>query len=254
MTEWEQMKKEYRDVQIPANGPHQMLEMIEKAKRDRRKSQWKRAARYGAAIAAAILVVLLIPGFMLLSGGFSGSSDETAVEADRNNMAYTGSGQESAKGTYSDAGSAEYSYSVMSPAANQSTAAMDSEAVTEEMGSAGGNSNGSCAYASEPEKAENDTEERRPVSELLLLLSETQKEMLCGEISRQMEERRQQGEEYYTMYDVLTEEVLLEGQSFYMRKDGQIVIEYAPGIIAPEAYGNISFLIPEEIIEREETR
>ena len=274
MTEWEQMKKEYRDVQIPASGPHQMLETIAKAKRDRKRRRIKQAVRYSTIVAAAVLV-LLIPGAALFSGGFRMGRDtnETAVE---NNMAFTGSGQESTELEYScnDAGSAEYEATMRLPASKTDTTADSSKEdkkVSGENTNAGG-SNGSireesgteeesqednvliATGASAPEKAESAAEQRKPVSELLLLLSEKQKDILCGEISQQIEERRQQGEEYYTMYDIVTKEVLLEGQSFYIREDGLLVIEYAPGIIAPESMGEISFVIPEEIISIEEMR
>ena len=73
MTEWEQMKTEYHDVQIPANGSHQIQETITKATYDRNKNRRKKLIRYSATVAAMFLVVLLVPVIWLFWG--SGSTE-----------------------------------------------------------------------------------------------------------------------------------------------------------------------------------
>ncbi len=245
MTEWEQMKKEYRDVQIPASGPHQMLETIAKAKRDRRSSRIKQAVSYSTVVAAVLLVVLLIPGIVLFSGGFASGREEVSMKSDMNCTASTGSGQESTKGSYNNAGNTGDYANSMSPVTSQNKVTVDSNDEAEygvpefSMNDNGSNGIGGTAAL---------------VKDLFSWLSEAQQNALCEEISRQLEERRQQGETYYTAYDTLTEAVLLEGQSYYIREDGLLVILYAAGIIAPESQGEISFVIPKEIINVEEKR
>ena len=58
MEEWEQIKKEYREVEIPKNGSAQVLEAMARAKRNRSKLHY--LPRY-ATVAAAMLLVLLLP-------------------------------------------------------------------------------------------------------------------------------------------------------------------------------------------------
>lgn len=277
MTEWEQMKKEYRDVQIPASGPHQMLEAVAKAKRDRKRSRMKQAVRYSTVAAAVLLVVLLIPGIMRFSGGFTADRKDAATESVMDGVACSGSGQESNKSNFKNAGSADNYTNSMSPAISQDTTATNANeetascmpeysskdsggangVQTEEAKETGERINASVSHSSKSDGAEEngaETEKRTPVTELVQLLSETRQDALCQEIVRQMEERGQQGEIFDTKYDTLTWEVLLEGQSYYIREDGLLVIVYAAGSIAPESQGEICFVIPKEVINIEETR
>ena len=80
MTELEQLKKEYREIPVPADGPHQMLETIASAKRKR--NRFKNLAKYGSVAAAAVLV-LLLPGMLLFSGSFAAKEDSAYMEADK---------------------------------------------------------------------------------------------------------------------------------------------------------------------------
>lgn len=81
MTQWEQIKKEYRDIQVPANGPHQMLQTIADAKQKRNRNRVKYLTRYGA-VAAALLIIVLLPGMLLFSGGYSAKNDAACMEAE----------------------------------------------------------------------------------------------------------------------------------------------------------------------------
>ncbi len=81
MTEWEQLKKEYREIPVPADGPQQVMKTMAKAKQER--NRVKDVIRYGAAAAAVLLVVLLVPGMLLLSGGAKEMNDGAVeMEAD----------------------------------------------------------------------------------------------------------------------------------------------------------------------------
>lgn len=102
MTEWEQLKKEYREIPVPTEGPSQLLQTIAKAKRKR--NRLKNFARYGT-VAAAVLLVLLIPGRMLFSGGFGTVAENDSMKMDC-------SIQSPATGNWVTEESAEEKYSV----------------------------------------------------------------------------------------------------------------------------------------------
>lgn len=78
MTEWEQIKNEYKDVPVPAEGLNQVLQAMAEAKRNRRRCRVKNIARYGTVAAAVLLVVLVVPGMLLFSGGFGGVANDAA--------------------------------------------------------------------------------------------------------------------------------------------------------------------------------
>lgn len=58
MEEWEQVKNEYKSVEIPKDGSHQVLEAMARAKRDR--IRLRHLSRY-ATVAAAMLLILILP-------------------------------------------------------------------------------------------------------------------------------------------------------------------------------------------------
>lgn len=80
MTQWEQMKKEYREVSVPANGPHQMTDAMERARKARRKKQTMRLAAYGTMAAAAVLAIVLLPGRVSLRSYVFKAENESACE------------------------------------------------------------------------------------------------------------------------------------------------------------------------------
>lgn len=58
MEEWEQIKKEYKETEIPKDGSRQVMEAMARAKRNR--GRLRNLSRY-ATVAAAMLLILLIP-------------------------------------------------------------------------------------------------------------------------------------------------------------------------------------------------
>lgn len=77
MTQWEQLKNEYRDVTVPVNGQAQMLVTMEKARQKR--NNHKKYLKYGSLVAAAMLVLLLLPASMFRMGSKS-AAPETAFQ------------------------------------------------------------------------------------------------------------------------------------------------------------------------------
>ena len=82
MTQWEQIKKEYRDIPGPADGPNQMLQTIADAKRKRNRNRAKYLTRYGTVAAAVLLIIVLLPGMLLFSGGYGAKNDAACVETE----------------------------------------------------------------------------------------------------------------------------------------------------------------------------
>ena len=70
------------------------------------------------------------------------------------------------------------------------------------------------------------------------------------EIRRQIDEAVLQGNECFTEEKRLTEGFvcIFAEQEYYVNKEGQLVIVFAPGEIAPREYGNVEFVIPDEVI------
>ena len=235
MNEWEQMKKEYREIPIPEQGVHQVMEAMARAKRQKTRERWRKLTRYGT-VAAAILIVLLLPGILFMSGGFGASmEDSAAVEADKWTES-TGAGAvfDSSEKTFSSSNKAE------SPECGND--AMNAE-----------NSN-SCME----DKAEVPVE-GSPVTEAtkgnLKEILEAKAgflqslEEISQEILRQMEVRGEQGEIFWLKSEECPfgYEKISEEQEYYINEDGLFVVVFEPGTVAPASAGVVEFVIPAEV-------
>lgn len=243
MTEWEQLKKEYEEIPVPANGPHQMLEVIAKAKQKR--NQWKQAARYGT-VAAAALLLLLFPGMLLFSGGFGAKSDNAYMEADC----------AIAEGASSDGWLKGDRDSTKTPATNNM---LSQEIAADSAVNAGGNSNAaeeSQKYSVDSTGVASEDVVRDEAEELKTeVLWAGERENISKEVLRQMEERMQDGNETYYIkskeYPDGFELVALE-QKCYINEEGLLVIVFEAGTVAPKGQGEIEFIIPAEVFSLEE--
>jgi len=92
MTQWEQLKNEYRDKTVPVNGQAQMLAAMEKARQKR--SNRQKYVKYGSLVAAAMLVLFLVPANMFRMGNKS-AAPETAFQ-NKGNMMFDAVTEESA--------------------------------------------------------------------------------------------------------------------------------------------------------------
>lgn len=92
MTQWEQLKNEYRDMTVPANGQAQMLAAMEKA-RQKRSSQ-RKYVKYGSLVAAAMLLLLLVPDNLFRMGSKSAAPE--TVTQDNGGMMFDAVVEESA--------------------------------------------------------------------------------------------------------------------------------------------------------------
>lgn len=239
MTEWEQIKKEYREIPIPTDGPHQMLEAIADAKRKRKRNSWKHIAKYGSIVAAAMLVVIILPGILLFSGGFGGSNDMAVTESAVSKEDSIGSDgwftKDSAESVMEDIN--------MAPAA-------DTE-YNNKTNAGGSSENGGMDFTvtpavgqNNPEQSKNNTELKK--EEVLTLPLNA----ISAEILRQMEERmKAAGETYYIKSEAYPEgfEKITEEQEYYINEDGLFVIVFETGKVAPEEQGIVEFVIPAEV-------
>lgn len=73
MTQWEQLKNEYRDMTVPAYGQAQMLAAMEKARQKR--INRRKYVKYGSLAAAAMLLLLLMPKNMFRMGSKSAAPE-----------------------------------------------------------------------------------------------------------------------------------------------------------------------------------
>lgn len=259
MKAWEQMKKEYREIPIPEQGVHQVMEAMARAKRQKSRERWRKLTCYGT-IAAAILIVLLLPGMFFMSGGFGGNTEDNAasVEIDgRKESTGAGFGFDS---TGNDSGAEDKisapMYSIGSSAINNSAAMESNKAEQSEQGgnhSNAGSSN-SCMedktespvkYSPMPEASKGELKENLEAKNGF----EQSLEAISQEILCQMKVRGEQGEIFYLKSEEypLGYEKLSGEQEYYINEDGLFVIVFEPGTVAPASAGDVEFVIPAEV-------
>jgi len=213
MTQWEQMKKEYREIPIPEDGQYQMLQAIAKAKqkRDSVQSNLKRAAKYVSIAAAAFVVVLCLPMLLLFSRGFGSSAPECAPP-------------------------------MMQDCVTESAVSEDrflEAGMTAAKGDAGTDMNYSTNLDAEADMA-------MPEEENLW-----NREGISKEIIRQMKERMLADDElYYVKSEEYPDgfELLAENQEYYINEEGLLVIVFEAGAVAPKEQGVVEFVIPAEVV------
>lgn len=227
MMEWEKLKKEYREVPVPAEGSQQVLQAIAKAKQKRNRITG--FAKYGT-VAAAALLVLLLPGMLLLSNGFGGSKENSSMmEADSVTQSVTEGG--------------------WLAKSDRDNVAMDTNStVAEEDAKYSYNATGSTADSLKDEsRAETEAE----AGTEMVLWSES-REPISKEILRQMEERMQnKGETYYIKSGEYPEgfELLATEQEYYINAEGLLVVVFDAGLVAPKEQGTVEFVIPAEVFQ-----
>ncbi len=214
MSEWEKIKKEYKELPIPTNGPHQVLEAIQRAEQKRK--QRRSLISYGTVV-AALMLVLLLPGVLFLNGGakaenYSAKFDDAMVESSKNS-----------------------SVSVM----EKTESAQEKENPVPEAGKydaiASNDTADNLYIMSEDEQHAFWTE---------------YKEAISAEIVRQMQERMQnKAATYYVKSEAYPEgfEILSEEQSYYINEEGTLVFVFEAGTVAPEEQGIQEFTIPKEV-------
>lgn len=260
MTEWEQIKKEYREIPIPADGPRQMLESIADAKRKR--DRWKHVVKYGSIVAAAMLVVLILPGILLFSGGFGGSNDMAAPESAVKNEESTGSNgwfaKDSAENATDNDNMAPPPEAMYDDKTNSGGSSMSTnQEVMTEAGSPDYGMNKSDSALDEcttaiptPAAGQADTPQKAESVQATQEAMLGNEEAISAEILRQMEERMQKNDEaYYIRSEEYPNgfEIISKEQEYYVNEDGLFVIVFEAGMVAPEAMGVIEFIIPAEV-------
>lgn len=261
MNEWEQMKKEYREIPIPEHGCHQVMEAMARAKRQKNRERLRKLARYGT-VAAAVLLVLLLPGAFLFSGGFGSNAEDNAasMEADsRTENAGTGAwfdSTESASGTDNKASTPMYS---VGSSMNNSVAIDSSHKAEAEQPEQGSNKNAgssdnfmedkedySVAGSLVPEATEEKLKETLEAEEAFAQSLEA----ISQEILRQMEIRSKEtgaifyykGREYPEGFEKISAE-----QEYYINEEGLFVIVFEAGVVASASVGPVEFVIPAEV-------
>ncbi|MBP3569399.1 MAG: DUF3298 domain-containing protein [Lachnospiraceae bacterium] len=262
MTEWEQIKKEYREIPVPTNGPHQMLRTIADAKRKR--DRWKRITKYGSMVAAAMLVVLILPGIWLFSGGFGGSEDMAALESAVSNEESAESNgwfkMDSAK--TEDATENKIKVPAMSADNNRVESAeensdsyapkVENDAANAAYGTNAGSDNAenTADFLPTPSVEQGNLKQSTGNLRQEEELSSFPVDAISKEILRQMEERMLETEETYYIksatYPNGFESITAE-QTYYINGDGLYVIQFEAGEVAPKEQGVIEFVIPAEV-------
>ncbi len=238
MTEWEQIKKEYKEIPVPADGTHRMLQAIAEAKRKR--NRFKNPARYGT-VAAAVVLMMLLPGMVLFSGGIGNQSKDMSMEADCTTESAAESGWFKQENT---------NVMVVTPFLNGMKATQDA------MDGVTGAGCDDAAKAEEPKYSYADEEE---ISNGALadqewnnskVNLEAYADAISEEILRQMKERMQnEGKAYYIKSEECPEGffAIEADQEFYINEEGLLVIVFHAGIVAPIDQGTTEFIIPAEV-------
>jgi hypothetical protein len=205
MTQWEQIKKEYSEVNVPEQAAQRVMLGISEAKQ--RKKRIRSLSGYGS-VAAALLLVLLLPG-MMLRGGMK--NDSASMEADC-------APQQSAE-----------SMRVESPFANGSAAKPASS--------------GAGDIKADKEEAKADLNDTMPV--WFSHKAEISKEII-RQMEERMQENSEtyyiKSDQYPGGFEMISEQ-----QEYYVNEEGLYVIVFEAGTVAPEAMGVIEFIIPAEV-------
>ncbi|MBE5951309.1 MAG: DUF3298 domain-containing protein [Lachnospiraceae bacterium] len=212
--EMKQLKKEYQEIPIPEHGIDGVKAAIEKARKKKRLR--KRLVSYASMAAAAMLVVFVAPGVML-SMFAGGSANESA------SMGYDSMGKDMLNGgikAESDAVTEPW-YSYEKPAADD----------------------GAVAPGWFPEASEQKGTWASAFSD------EATREKIEAEMSRQIRVRGLGGEEALAAIGASSELLDFEEKDadHYLDENGQLVIVFPAGELAPEKYGEIKFIIPDEV-------
>ncbi len=249
MTQWEEMKKEYCDIPIPADGALKLLETIEKAKQQREEAAKQKQCRiraftkYATIAAAVFVVVLLVPGIMLFSGGFGATAEDAAMSM-------------KPEQSYHTAGSTSNWY-VKNESADSSTAVpeVESSSMEDSMDNAGNSfwetPEGAYEYATD--SVETGAEKETVTQEASVeVFSPEVREAISREILGQMEKRMQAADgTYYIKSETYPQgfEQITERQEHYINAEGLLVIIFSEGTVAPVEQGRVEFVIPATVFQ-----
>ena len=243
MTEWEQIKKEYSELPVPAEGPQQVLAAMAKAKQKR--SRIRQVTRY-APVAAAVLLVLLLPAGMLFSGGFGRTMNDAAMEAD---CVIQGTG-----GTYDQESAVSEKKHTFGFSATEKF--YDDTATNEETAESAKDSSNSTMTDSLEGFAEEivlgDESGATLEAPTASGFSQEVQEDISREVLRQMAEQTQKnGAVYYSQSEEDTEgAALFDKKSYcYINGEGLLVLVYEAGVLAPAEQGTVEFIIPAKVYQ-----
>ena len=251
MTQWEQIKNEYRELPVPEGGRQQMLQAMADAKQKRNRR--KRLTGYGTVVAAALLVVLLGPGMRLFSGGFASMNDSAVLEKDCAAESATADGAWFSQSKADTMAPVTDSTAAEVPATGYLPTNAPEEAFEEATGNSSTMQPGTPEYgldgnAGNTSDAVNFGEELK--AEAPQRFSAEEVETISGEIRRQMEQRMQEtGGTYYIKGEEYPDgfEKIAEDQAYYVNADGLLVIVFPAGEVAPKEQGSVEFIIPAEV-------
>ena len=219
LEEMEQLKKEYQEIPVPEYGIDGVRAAMEKAKRKKRFR--KRLVSYASVAAAAMLVVLVAPGVMLsmFSGGSANESANMGYDSMVKDM--LGGAQKAESDVATESVSDGYSYGYESPEAN----------------------GGEIAPGWFPETSKNKGTLASAFAD-----AET-REKIEAEMTRQIQSRMLEGEEVMEAIIAASQSIHFaeKEEEFHMDENGQLVIVFPAGELAPEKYGEIEFVIPDEV-------
>ena len=206
----EEIKREYQEIRIPEQGTDGVKAAMERAmQRKRRKARMITYASMAASVAILLFAAPQV-GLRLFAGGSAAS--ESAGRVDMN------------KAGWSDMLKAEDAESVYENPANASYGTVG-DLVTETA---------------------EDGQESLSVS---LLADAAVVEKIRMEIADQINRRAQSGEEAFIsmLASSQFQEYNPKEQEYFLNENDLLVIRYAPGTLAPERFGAIEFIIPNEV-------
>lgn len=219
LEEMEQLKKEYQEIPVPEHGIDGVKAAIEKARQKKRLR--KRLISYSS-MAAAVVLALFVGPQMTLRMFSGGSSNEAA------SMGY----ESMVKDMFDNALKSE----------------AESDAVQEPWcDGAGGAENyggsGEVAPGWFPEAP------KKKEAWLAAFPDEAVRKKIEAEMTRQIQSRSLAGEEAMVMLSASSQFLDFEEKAaeHHLDENGQLVIVFLAGELVPEKYGEIKFIIPDEV-------
>lgn len=215
----EQLKKEYREIPVPEHGIDGVKAAMERATRKKRLK--KRLMSYVPMAAAAMLVIFVAPAVMNVLFASGGAAMESAPDGFYNGIAKDMAGKyDKAESSVADAvvPSKEPVYQMEVP-------------MTEGKMSA------------EAKEIETKTLRAKILADPVIC------DKIREEIASQIKIRVQKGEDAFIERFASSDARVYEPAEpeYYLNEDGLLVVRYAPGKLVSVKYGEIEFIIPDEV-------
>lgn len=228
LNELEQLKNEYKEIPIPENGVAGVQAAIEKARQKKRFK--KRLVSYASMVAAAVMVIVVMPSaFSVLfaaggaaesapNGYFNASKDAIHMDAEAEDFNYGKTEKPATQAGQSEPSTIPGCTVVPGNADSCESTAGDAMAAVESFDSG-------------------------------MLSDEAVQDKIRAEITRQIEKRWAAGEEVFIVIWASLGDLGFDlgKQKCYRNAEGQLVIVFKAGELAPENYGDIEFVIPDEV-------